>query len=186
MKKIIKAGSITNLTDARFFASYGVEFIGFCFDPQSSAYLSPHEALAIKGWLHNVKIVAEFANQDAENIKSIIDYLQPDVLEFKFSELTSHGIKKIIEEHHHPLIISCQVDELKKIPPGKYLFVLLENYQDENISNLPFPVMIDLSENKLNHLNQQIFSIQIKGSPETEVGVKDFDTIVNFLETYLT
>ena len=74
LSKIVKAGSITNLTDARFFAAYDVDFIGFNFDPKSPDYISPQNALAIKGWITGPKIVAEFANQDIENIKNIIHF----------------------------------------------------------------------------------------------------------------
>ena len=59
LSKIVKAGSITNLTDARFFAAYDVDFIGFNFDPKSPDYISPQNALAIKGWITGPKIVAE-------------------------------------------------------------------------------------------------------------------------------
>ena len=49
LKKRVKAGSVTHLTDARYFAAWDVEFIGFCFDPESSDYISPRMPLPSKG-----------------------------------------------------------------------------------------------------------------------------------------
>ena len=107
-RKIIKAGSITNLTDARFFAAYDVDYIGFCFDPVSPDYISPQNALAIKGWISGPKIVAEFVNQDLDNVKNIISFFEPDVVEFEGS-----GFK--VQSSVLPVIINLSGNELNEI-----------------------------------------------------------------------
>ncbi|MFN0276321.1 MAG: hypothetical protein ACKVPJ_11270 [Chitinophagales bacterium] len=171
----IKAGSITNLTDARFFASYGVDYIGFCFDPLSPNYISPQQALAIKGWLHNVKIVAEFANQDAENIQGMIDFLQPDVIECKSSEFGFLNFEL-------PGILKCSFNDLKSISEGNYLFVLIDDYNGEDISTVKHSVMINITEKQNDFLNTNISAVQIKGTPESEVGVKNYDELAELLQ----
>lgn len=83
----LKASAIRNLTDARYFAAYGAEWIGFCFDPESPDYLEPEKALEIKGWLHGPRYVGEFRHQDADNVEAISTFIGLDVLEFAAAEI---------------------------------------------------------------------------------------------------
>lgn len=69
---ILKASSITNLSDARYFASYGINMIGFCFDPQSADFMNPFKAKEISGWIEGPKIVGEFKNLSVEAINETI------------------------------------------------------------------------------------------------------------------
>lgn len=169
MRLKIKAGSITNLTDARFFASYAVDYIGFCFDPQSPNYISPQQALAIKGWIHGSKIVAEFANQDEDNVKNIIQFLEPDVVQFHASgfEVQGSGL---------PVILTSSVDEIKNVYAKNYLFVFIDNYNDEDISVINFPIMVDITNKQIDLSNPKIMAVQITGTPESEVGIKNYET----------
>lgn len=176
MKKIIKAGSVTNLTDARFFAGYGVDYIGFCFDPQSPNYISPQQALAIKGWLHGVQIVAEFANQDADNVKGIIDFLQPDVIEWIVTiddaEILSFDL---------PVILNIHADLITRIKNADYLFVLISDLDEEDISGVSSPVMINIGNND-RHLQDDIAAVQVSGSPEKDTGLKDYTVLSDIME----
>lgn len=179
-KRIVKAGSVTHLSDARFFASYGAEYIGFCFNPLSPNYISPQEALAIKGWLHNVKIVAEFANQDTVNIKGIIEFLQPDILEISYADAEENT--KQYFTNNLPVIINCHANELHKLKNEKYLFVLIEDYNGENISEIKFPVMLDITNKQFDFSNLHTAAFQIKGTPEQETGIKNYDELAELLE----
>lgn len=178
LSKIVKAGSITNLTDARFFSAFEVDFIGFCFDPQSTLYISPQNALAIKGWITGPKIVAEFANQDPDNIKNIIQFFEPDIIEIDEQNLETilplciSLNKKLIvrtesvkETNEHILFYLSPISLAEKIKnKSNYIFDLTEaTTTTPDISNLP--------------------AIQLKGSPEQEVGIKSFDNIAHILES---
>ncbi len=176
-KKIIKAGSITNLTDARFFAAYDVDYIGFCFDPLSPDYISPQNALAIKGWISGPKIVAEFANQDAENVKNIISFFEPDVIE---CELRSFNFE--ILNTDLPYILKISGNDLNEIPNGNCLFYLTDDFNLIQNSNPEIPFMLDITGKEIDLTNSKIKAIQIKGSQEIEVGVKDYDAIADLLE----
>jgi len=48
LKIKVKASQITNLTDARYFAAWEVEWLGFNFDEGSAHYIPPVEMKAIK------------------------------------------------------------------------------------------------------------------------------------------
>ncbi len=180
MQQTIKVGAITHLTDARFFAAYAVEFLGFCFDPQSTLYLSPAQALAIKGWINGPRIVAEFAHQDAENVREIITFVQPDVVQVPYAEyaqlrplLLNIGLPVIVEYQAHEqalpldeLVIYYLLKDRKDIPegmaPGECMFPLDAPY---DIQSLPAGT-----------------AIQLSGSPEEATGIKSYDAIADWLE----
>lgn len=174
---IVKAGSITNLTDARFFAAYDVDYIGFCFDPLSPDYISPQNALAIKGWIAGPKIVAEFANQDAENVKNIISFFEPDVIE---CELRSFNFE--ILNTDLPYILKISGNELNEMHHENCLFYLTDDFNLIQNLNPEIPFMLDITGKEIDLSNPKIKAIQIQGSQEIEVGVKDYDAIANLIE----
>lgn len=179
LKIPFKAGSITNLTDARFFAAYEVDYIGFCFDPQSPNYISPQNALAIKGWIHGPKIVAEFANQDLDNVQNIINFFEPDVLELSEEYFDATGFKIKSEL---PIIFKSNKENAQLISSNNILFILSEVENNFDLPVNQFPIMIDIT-NKEFDITQFIGeAIQIKGATEMEVGVRDYDELGELME----
>ncbi len=179
LNKIVKAGSITNLTDARFFAAFDVNYIGFCFDPQSPNYISPQNALAIKGWITGPQIVAEFANQDIDNINNIIQFFEPDVI-----EVDSDFVEQIIptaQKFNLPIIART----LKpNVILNEVLFYIIPFAEKESLINSNEKYIFDLSESTETNIDiTAINAIQLKGSPEQEVGIKSFDAIAELLES---
>ncbi len=177
-----KAGSITNLTDARFFAAYEVDYIGFCFDPQSPNYISPQNALAIKGWIHGPKIVAEFANQDLDNVLNIINFFEPDVLEIgdEYFEGNNLLIKTDL-----PIIFKTSVGRLTSISEVNILFILTAHNNSFDLPKYPFPIMLAITNEEFDITTFMYDAIQIKGAAETEVGVRDYDTLGELMERLL-
>jgi len=179
LNKIVKAGSITNLTDARFFAAFDVNYIGFCFDPQSPNYISPQNALAIKGWITGPKIVAEFANQDIDNINNIIQFFEPDII-----EVDAEYVEQIIPTaQKFNLPIFARTPKLITIN-NNVLFYIIPFVEKETIGNLIDKYIFDLSDSSTTNINiSTINAIQLKGTPELEVGIKSFDKIAEILES---
>ncbi len=81
LKIPIKAGQITNLTDARYFAAREVNWLGFSLDTSADTLLPPQQIHAIKEWIEGPKIIIEFGLQSPEEISSAIEYLQPDAIQ---------------------------------------------------------------------------------------------------------
>lgn len=77
----VKASEITNLTDARYFAAWEVEWMGFSLDPGSDAYMQPQTVKAIGEWIDGPKVTGEFNLQSAEEIRTAIDLLQLDAIQ---------------------------------------------------------------------------------------------------------
>lgn len=77
----VKAGPITNLTDARYFAAWEVTWLGFCLDPGDENYIPPREVLAIREWVDGPLIAGDFNMQTAEEIAAAIGLLDLDVIQ---------------------------------------------------------------------------------------------------------
>ncbi len=71
----VKASSISNLTDARYFAAWHVDWLGFDLTPDGLTVLPLPEVKEIKDWIEGPKIVGELAVLDIEQSQQIIDFL---------------------------------------------------------------------------------------------------------------
>lgn len=78
----IKATSIQNLTDARYFAAWHVEWLGFSLELGHANYTRPQDVKEIKDWLVGPKIVGEFGfAQSVEEIKEAVTLLHLDAIQ---------------------------------------------------------------------------------------------------------
>ncbi len=60
MDVLIKAASISNLTDGRYFAAVNAEWMSFVLDPSREDALSVQLAMEFMGWLSGPRYVGEF------------------------------------------------------------------------------------------------------------------------------
>lgn len=77
MTKII-AGGIANLTDARYFAAWNVDFMAFSLEGDENASLQASTIYAIKEWVEGPKFLGEFTLQTVEEIIEIVKVLKLD------------------------------------------------------------------------------------------------------------
>lgn len=85
LKTKVKASSITNLTDARYFAAWEVEWLGFDLNQGSANAIPLQNIKAIKEWVDGVKIVGEFAMQQQSEIEEAFRLLQLDTVQVNMS-----------------------------------------------------------------------------------------------------
>lgn len=178
---ILKAGAVTNLTDARFFAAYGVDYIGFCFDPQDPSYISPEQAMAIAGWISGPRIVAEFAHQDAGNVANILSFMQADVAEL--------GPEYF--DRDRPVFAPGDIPWIRRLPAEEefmkeytHALFLLANPPLERIKQrAKLPVMADIAEGYDPAQYPEIRAFQVRGSREEETGIRDYEALGRLLET---
>ena len=64
LKTEVKVGHISNLSDARYCAGMGVQYLGFSMDSNSEHYVDQDTLKTIKEWIVGPKIVGEFSNLD--------------------------------------------------------------------------------------------------------------------------
>jgi len=93
----IKATSINNLTDARYFAAWNVEWLGFSLEIGSANYTRPQDVKEIKDWLVGPKIVGEFGlDQSLSEIQEAIKLL--DLNGVQLSMYADLGLAEQLQE----------------------------------------------------------------------------------------
>ena len=113
----IKVGQVKNLAEARFLSSFSVDLIGFCFDKEDDAYISPIDAQEIMKWLEGPKIVGEFGKQSVEEINEIVTIMGLEIIQIPQDLEERQLIKPELEIIS---IGSLQTFRGKKLP-GKYI-----------------------------------------------------------------
>lgn len=80
-KTIVKAAGVTNLTDARYFAARGVDWLGLSLDTSQEDNLNIAAASAIKEWVEGVKLIGEFGWANLDEVNYAIDTLALDAVQ---------------------------------------------------------------------------------------------------------
>ncbi len=188
----IKLGSVNNLTDARFGAAAGAEWIGFTFDVNHPLYISPVQAEAISAWLTGVKPVAEFsATQGLNEIEDIVR-----LLGFEWIQLTDAEMLHFFEGSDIQIILEVDAKnekwkEMLKNTSNVVKHFLVKNYsiaQAKEIQALNSLVLFDvegLLPHELTQLkNMHPIGINISGGFETAPGLRDFDEMNAVFEVF--
>lgn len=209
----VKASHITNLTDARYFAAWGVNWLGYNFDKGSEHYIPPQNMKAIKEWVEGVQSVGEFSfANDVEEINSAIKLLELDAVQIgMLTELSvlekienAEIIKEVVISEELPL---QSVKEHLKIYTTNVSYFLLSleksgltwnNIKDSKDNNAmilleeicshhKIILSIDLTKNNLEEILAipNLYGLNVKGGEEEKVGVKSFDELDDIFDILL-
>lgn len=188
----IKLGSVNNLTDARFGAAMGVEWVGFCFDNQNPLYVSPVQAQAIIGWLSGPVAVAEFA--PTQGLNEIEDIVR--LLGFEWIQIAEPAMLHYFEASDINIILELDSDDndfeaVLNSLPAEVKAILVKKVTPEQAAKLTalhIPVLFDVEglsteqQNELKALSP--YGINISGGFETAPGVRDFDEMNAIFEVF--
>ena len=186
LKLSVKIGEVSNLSDARYAAGMGVDYIGFNINSNSNNFVNPETFKEIVNWISGVGIIGEIGNNTIEHNENY-----PDTL----IETTNPSIANELEEFIFRInaIDLTQIEStLKSI--DKALFFILDvspsqiNESQELLTNLCASYPIYLSSNFKEDLLEKVVNsikpkgIEIKGSLEDKPGFKDYEGIADVLE----
>ncbi|PSR13566.1 MAG: hypothetical protein DA408_08890 [Bacteroidetes bacterium] len=205
----IKASSITHLTDARYFAAWEVEWLGFQLSPGSEHTVDPRLVSTLREWVDGVKICGEFNLATGPDILAAIDLLALETVEVgmftpRETLVQLQGKAEIIQE----VVVEAYADtsnleELMLEHQDLVAYFLLHfgkggiTWADlqagiplpvEQLADWArrFPLLIDLP---LGDTLPQDFLAQVparglnvQGGEEEKVGLKNFDQLDAFLE----
>lgn len=199
----LKASGISNLTDARYFAAWNVEWVGFCLEIGHPDYVSPKDIQEIKGWLVGPQIVGEFGvGQSLVEIKEAIELLQLDAVQL--SPFAAENLATQIKEV--PVIKEWVLDDLDAMEAfgnacqslskevDYYLLDLQKSGIDWNTlknneaatellkvlcQQYAIILGIDCAANELQNCIETInpHGLNLKGGAEEKVGMKSFDDL---------
>ncbi|MEM6317415.1 MAG: hypothetical protein AAF960_07075 [Bacteroidota bacterium] len=102
LKTVVKASSVSNLTDARYFAAWHVDWLGFDLTPSGLATLPLAQVKEIKDWIEGPKIIGQMDVLDLEESQQLIDFLELEYIQVGMYAPVTHlnglHIKTIIKE----------------------------------------------------------------------------------------
>jgi phosphoribosylanthranilate isomerase len=175
LKTFVKAGNITNLSDARYCAGMGVHMLGFRTIEGKQNYVKPAQFQEIRGWITGPLVVAEiYGIKNANELPAILENYKPDYLEMGVEELMLFSGLPL------PFILSTGDESIIRsllIPPA-YI-----------ISKIPFPADVPLlieiqSKTEIEPLlvDPNVKGLVLSGSSELKPGLKDFEQMADVLE----
>ena len=93
----VKAGGINSLSDARYFAGMGVDWLGFSVNPDSENFVSLSLYKDIAGWISGPQRVIEIGKTiDISSIQQLVNEYNPDFIQVDFDLLPLANIDKPI------------------------------------------------------------------------------------------
>jgi phosphoribosylanthranilate isomerase len=183
LQTVVKAGNITNLSDARYCAGMGVEIIGF---PTGNPLFEPSKIKEIAGWLSGVKIALELDETTIQDpaLPALLDILQPDYLQV--AARAADMIRTI-----SPLPLLLVSDTLLSALTEKDLLLYTGNLQENKqaLANYGQSNRVILSGERIEAANVlevletiKPYGIELRGSHEISPGFKNFDDLSEILE----
>lgn len=74
LKTRIKVSKVENLTDARYFAAMGADYLGFCCNTGTEYFCSPARIKEIASWVEGPVIVPEFEGwQEESEVRELLE-----------------------------------------------------------------------------------------------------------------
>ena len=177
LKTVVKVGSLTNLSDARYCAGMDVQLLGFQAVSGLPNYITPARFQEIRGWIAGPSIVVEVHGIPAHSdINTIIEAYRPDYLEVGLAEL--------------PLIGNLAIPFIIRVRPGETLdnrgigqAYTLVDIDDHRHFEAPRIVHVSSLEDALRAVkDEDVSGIALQGSEELSPGLKTYDTLAPILE----
>lgn len=184
LKTKVKAGNITNLSDARYCAGMGVDWLSF-----PAEKVNPVKFKEITDWVTGPQFVLEV--KSLENSIPVSDY-SVSTIQISFSQLS--WINEIPGKEWMVTIrlsdwIKFESELLAQKKKITQLIVVLDDTQNQQAlltsMRSHFQVLIEFNsaEQSLNEiLSLPADGINISGSNELKPGLKDFDALSSVLE----
>jgi phosphoribosylanthranilate isomerase len=192
LKIKVKVSRVSNLSDARYCAGMGVEWIGFNLDPTLEQTIDLKKWKEISEWISGVKLVGEFGFTPAHLAAATAADFKPDYIQLEdYQEVASmqiqadYNLMLKLDIRNRP---AAELEEImKKFQDDVDFFVLYgRELPEADTKKLmeQFPVIWGTvsSKNLDQLLTYPIQGIEISGSDEIKPGLKDFDDLAEILE----
>lgn len=196
---LIKASTITNLTDARYFAAKEVNFLGFNLEEGTPGYLDPMYMKAIREWVQGPKIIGEFDRTPAAVVREAATFYGLDAVQVTRADDLAllEGLDVVVYVPAKTEVAAVRA--IFEAVSGVNFFLLdfsqiagaetllLENAAAWRDLFAAFPTLLqlDVPADTLPHLLEalQPAGLALRGGEEEAVGVKSFGEIDAVFET---
>jgi len=200
LQTLVKISNVTNLSDARYCAGMGVDFLGFSMDADSPDYIDPKKFAEIRSWVAGVQIVGETRSSDPDIIEQLLEAYQPDLL-----QIDEAAILPYLSTFDKPLILRAdlsqltldQLDALVQSGAAGAEYVLIESpdhvHFDEDLKKaiqqlaVRYPLLLGtgISADNVHQLLAElpVKGIALRGGDEERPGNREFGELMDILET---
>ena len=205
LRKKIKASAIQNLTDARYFAAWEVEWLSFNLEEGSETYIAPGNMKAMREWVDGVQIVGEFPTR---NSLEVVEWAK--LLDLTWLQVGVNAALEVLQDYQiiqeHIITPLTDFEELRMrlaTCQGQVQYFQLDFERDglswENLDEnarikrthlqqicQEFPVILSIGfkpenlEALSDYLAYQALNLQ--GGDEEKVGFKSYDDLDEILE----
>jgi len=199
LKTKVKISKINNLTDARYFAAAGVDYLGYCCNPDTEKYCSIVKIKEISEWVEGPLSVMEFDGWQSEaQIEEVIEQLTTDALHFgAFATYTQDFRKPIFkdfifenlaETSFHALVENCTFPVIRTQKSFKDFNESELNLINNTLNATECFLDIGFGSEDISEILdrfQRLGGLILRGADEEKVGFKSFeqlDTIFEKLE----
>jgi phosphoribosylanthranilate isomerase len=205
LKTNLKLGEVNNLSDARFAAGIGAEFIGFNLTPSHPKFIAPNAISEILGWLSGPCLVSEWDDVPVDVITDTNErlgfhYIQLNCFNRQQAEiLKDHQLIQCIRliPHQSSTELISKLESIKSYV--KYFMLEFASVadQEEFLASKPNCLILkEFCKDYLVFLNFEFttstlpqlleeyspFGINLKGGTELKPGFKDFDELNDLVE----
>lgn len=195
----VLASQINNLSDARYFSAYPVDWMSFIGNPNASNYIPVDQINEIIGWIAGPKILMDARGCSIQQMQEFVDQVKVSGLIVDATQ----SISSEIEEHYDclrviylpaELDLSIVESELHQVASTKFLILdfQMNSAPIDVIFNPAFPslitnnkVIID-AEIPIKDISRLIESnvngLVISSGDEEKVGLRSFEDIQDLME----
>lgn len=194
----IKAAGVNNLTNARFFASYQVDWIGLDLDPLSPNGLTVDQSKEIMQWLAHPQLAGEFTNRSSEEVAFLCKELGLKGAQIPYDQtgdpIRSEGLvvwKYLsLADGMLPMGLMDADTDAFILDLGKFHSISIideatQQFLDEACSAYEIWLRADSSQEVLQELIDRfdIAGIDLKIGDELNPGLQEFTTTLDLLES---
>lgn len=198
LKTFVKINAVNNLSDARYCAGMYVNLLGFQVSPALETAVDPQSFKEITGWVSGVEFVAEFEQEELEEVKEILESYDVSWVEHTrldpLIDLSSTGINCIYKQDMTN-VKSVKLELAERLKENNITLHITSEH--EELSERELELVQTLSQHcdvilgsgiSADNVTSLIESYPIKGitltgGDEIKPGLKDFDELADILET---
>lgn len=130
-KPKVKFCGITNLQDALFAETLGVDYLGFVFAPESPRYIEPQAAAEItKKLSKETALVGVFVNEDSSKVNEIAAIVGLNFIQLHGDEDSSYA-ETIIQPLFRSARTIDEVEAAAKLPKQKLAAIIVDGFHPE-------------------------------------------------------
>ena len=190
--------NINNLTDARYFAAWNVDYLALQVDPEAEMYVSPEYFHALHAWIEGPQIILiPPPNQELQSIADLyskdsafmLDNGKPNKINQNYFQRISIQTTSIANEVRNGLSGLAQGFVLDFSSAGIRWDDLKQNklgeFEEWKKLFMEFPVYLqmDFGSKEMEEMIQiGVHGICLSGGEEEKVGVKSFDDLDEIFE----